>query len=226
MFTDYHRFLFNRLLAAGGESIDLVPAAYLEQLRDDGAALRRSPIETGRDAFAAGEPLPAVVGFAMVWNSPFLGAHGEWIEIAPSAFKASLESGVPVKALLDHDPDQCVGATREGSLSVSWRRAGLAVALRPSPCPAGERLVETLRAERFCGMSIGYVPTRSRDRLDGGRIITRICEAELHEVTFALPPFEACEINTMAFLAETLRIMPTQGNQLRGILAALARDLF
>src|SRR3546814_12849922 len=67
-------------------------------------------------------------GYIAKFNSPTtIGSFTEVIR--PGAFRSSLQSGVDILALADHDASKVLGRTQSGTLTLTEDDAGLAFAL-------------------------------------------------------------------------------------------------
>jgi HK97 family phage prohead protease len=67
----------------------------------------------------------AIAGYAALFNSDSKNLGGFKERIAPGAFTRSIEAGADVKALVNHDPSQLLGRTKNGTLSLSQDERGL-----------------------------------------------------------------------------------------------------
>lgn len=67
----------------------------------------------------------ALVGYAALFNSESKDLGGFRETIAPGAFTRSLKAGDDVKALVNHDPGQLVGRTKNGTLTLAQDDRGL-----------------------------------------------------------------------------------------------------
>lgn len=67
----------------------------------------------------------AIAGYAALFNSESKDLGGFKERIAPGAFTRSLKEGGDVKALVNHDPSQLLGRTKNGTLTVSQDSRGL-----------------------------------------------------------------------------------------------------
>ena len=67
----------------------------------------------------------SLVGYAALFNSPSKDLGGYREVISPRAFDRSLREGDDVKALVNHDPSQLLGRTKNGTLVLSADNRGL-----------------------------------------------------------------------------------------------------
>jgi HK97 family phage prohead protease len=67
----------------------------------------------------------SIAGYAALYNSESKNLGGYKERIAPGAFSRSLKEGADVKALVNHDPNQVLGRTKNGTLKVEEDSRGL-----------------------------------------------------------------------------------------------------
>lgn len=101
--------------------------------------------------------------------------------IRRGAFRASLDSGRDILALLDHKPDCLLGRTRSGSLELREDETGLAFTLSLPDTQAGRDLVALAERGDLGGCSFGFNVPAGGDHWQGDTRELR--SVELHEVS-------------------------------------------
>src|SRR6185437_15993750 len=89
-----------------------------------GTKIERRSLAADLRAESQGDEM-SLVGYAALFNSESknLGAFRE--RIKPGAFTRSLNEGADVKALVNHDPSQLLGRTKNGTLKLEQDDRGL-----------------------------------------------------------------------------------------------------
>ena len=113
--------------------------------------------------------------------------------IAPGAFRASLESGRDVLALLDHRADVLLGRTRSGSLKLREDDKGLAFELTLPDTQAGRDLVALAERGDLGGMSFGFI---AEDEAWNGNT-RELRSVSLHEISVvqSWPAYQTTEVS-------------------------------
>lgn len=112
---------------------------------------------------------PATIqGYAAVFDSPGQGYY--WIEdLDPHCFDAVMASNPDVRALFNHNPDNVLGRTTAGTLSLSIDSRGLAYTINPPDTTLANDLMVSMRRKDITGSSFGFVVARDQwtDNADG-----------------------------------------------------------
>jgi HK97 family phage prohead protease len=101
---------------------------------------------------------PHIVGYAARYNvrSTMLGTFRE--QIAPGAFDRALkEQGHPVVALWNHDPNQVLGSTRSGTLTVGTDDQGMRYSVEVPDTQLGRDLSTLIARGDVWGSSFAFV---------------------------------------------------------------------
>lgn len=130
-------------------------------------------------------------GHASVFNA--LAPIGAGYErIAPGAFTAALERGDDVRLLLNHNPDNLLARTSNGTLRLAEDDKGLAVDADLAETSLGTDVRKLIERGDLSGMSFGYRPDITTDTRslapDGRQIVTRNSVALLADVSLATFP--------------------------------------
>src|SRR5690348_17208033 len=75
----------------------------------------------------------SLVGYAALFNSESKDLGGFRERIAPGAFTRTLKEGGDVKALVNHDPNQVLGRTKNGTLKLEQDDRGLKFRVKLNP---------------------------------------------------------------------------------------------
>lgn len=81
----------------------------------------------------------SLVGYAALFNSESKDLGGFRERIAPGAFTRSLKEQADVKALVNHDPNQVLGRTKNGTLTLSEDDRGLKFRVKLNPAIQAHR---------------------------------------------------------------------------------------
>ena len=101
--------------------------------------------------------------------------------IKAGAFRASLDSGRDILALLDHKPDCLLGRTKSGTLELREDADGLAFSLSLPDTQAGRDLIALAERGDLGGCSFGFTVPKDGDHWNGDQRELR--SVELHEVS-------------------------------------------
>jgi len=114
--------------------------------------------------------------------------------IKRGAFRASLDSGRDILALLDHRPDCLLGRTKSGSLELREDSDGLAFSLTLPDTQAGRDLVALAERGDLGGCSFGFTVPSGGDEWDGDRRELRTVDLREVSVVQSWPAYEGTEI--------------------------------
>lgn len=135
-----------------------------------------------------GGGLPAIEGYAAVFNSLSTNLGGFRERIEPGAFAASLNAGADVRALVDHDPAKIIGRNKSGTLTLSEDSHGLKVSIRPPDTTAGRDVVESIRRGDLDAMSFGFVARDDEVRKESGETVRVLRAVDLFDVSVVAYP--------------------------------------
>lgn len=130
-------------------------------------------------------------GHASVFNA-LAPVGGGYERIAPGAFTTALDRGDDVRLLLNHNPDNLLARTSNGTLRLAEDEQGLAVEADLVETTLGRDVRILIERGDLSGMSFGYRPELSSDSRelapDGRQIVTRNSVALLADVSLATFP--------------------------------------
>lgn len=130
-------------------------------------------------------------GHASVFNA-LAPVGGMYERIAPGAFSDALARGDDVRLLLNHNPDNLLARTSNGTLSLAEDDTGLAVEAELANTTLGRDVRELIERGDLSGMSFGYKPNLAKDTRelapDGRQIVTRNSVELLADVSLATFP--------------------------------------
>lgn len=101
--------------------------------------------------------------------------------IRRGAFRASLDSGVDILALADHDAGKVLGRTKSGTLELREDAEGLAFSLSLPDTQAGRDLVALAERDDLGGCSFGFTVSAEGEHWDGNHRELR--SVQLHEIS-------------------------------------------
>lgn len=177
-------------LVAGYEPADTAPAdpAPMRSITIDdetrtanGRTVEFRAID-GRLELRAGGDGMQFTGYAAVFNSdseplPFIE------QIAPGAFKRSLSSGREIRMFNNHNTDQVLATTRNGSLTLSEDNRGLLVQAQLPDTTLGRDLSTLIADGTVHSMSFGFSVPRGGDSWSEDGKTRVLNEVVLHEVS-------------------------------------------
>ena len=134
-------------------------------------AVRTAPTGKGR----------TVSGYAAVFNQPM---SGDTEIIRPDAFRRTLESGVNIRALYNHDDMALLGTTKAGTLRLREDSHGLAFDLDLPDTTCGRDVLELVTRGDIAGCSFGFY-VRGESVVNGVR---ELHDVELAEITLTPCP--------------------------------------
>lgn len=152
-------------------------------------------------AATASEPA-RLSGYAIVFDTVSCNLGGFFEVIKPGASKRSIDSGVDIRALIDHDPAKILGRTSAGTLKLGEGLRGVWTDIDLPDTSYARDLLESVKRKDIHGMSFGfYVPPDGdtwEEQADGSilRIVNRL---DLIEVTAtSIPAYNATSLTVRA----------------------------
>lgn len=132
-----------------------------------------------------------LVGYASVFNSLSENLGGFREQIAPSAFKRTLEDETAdVRALVNHDSSMVLGRRANGTLDLATDERGLNVKIKVPETSYGRDLLELVRRGDISQMSFGFFVNPGGDHWDtrDGERIRTVTDLSLVEVSVVAIP--------------------------------------
>lgn len=137
----------------------------------------------------AGKP-PHLRGYAARFNilSNDLGGFRE--RIMPGAFSSAMQSGVDVRALVDHDKSKLLGRTSAGTLKLGQDDRGLWFDIEMPDVQYARDLQVLVKRGDYRGMSFGFLTPKNGDRFvrEGAAAIRELLAVDLKEITVTSIP--------------------------------------
>lgn len=149
-----------------------------------------------------------LTGYASVFNVPYdLGPFTE--RVAPGAFSKHLATNPDIRALVNHDFNQVIGRTTNGTLKIFEDETGLHVEIDPPDTQAGRDIRTLIERGDISQMSFGFMVTNDEFRFVNGREERTILDADVFEVsavTFPASPTTSIAVrDSISALAEARR---------------------
>lgn len=147
---------------------------------------RRSFAECRADASDNGRKIR---GYAIRFNalSQDLGGFKEYI--APSAVDRTLNEGLDVRALVDHDTGKVIGRTRAGTLSLRKDSQGLAVIIEPDEdISYAKDIMRAVARGDVSGMSFGFRTLEDEWNYEGKIPVRTVTDMRISEVSIVSFP--------------------------------------
>lgn len=138
----------------------------------------------------ASEGKPRIVGHAAVFNALSEEMFGFREQIAPGAFKKTLQEA-DVRALFNHDPNIVLGRNKSGTLGLAEDETGLAIdATPPDTQTVRDLVLEPMRRGDINQMSFGFRTIRDQWEEDhANKTLTRtLLEVRLFDVSVVTYP--------------------------------------
>jgi len=129
-----------------------------------------------------------VTGYAAVYDRP--ADLGEFMELVkPGAFDATLQSGVNVRALYDHQGPAILGTTKSQTLRLWADNTGLGFSVDLPNTTAGNDVLELVKRGDVSGCSFGFIVAPGGDAWsDGAKPVRELRNVALVEVTLTANP--------------------------------------
>jgi uncharacterized protein len=148
-----------------------------------------------------------IEGYFVVYNSETELWEGAFEEVAPNAFKDSLENK-DIFCLDNHDTRAVLGSTGSKTLELKSDEKGLwGKVLLDLEDPIAKSAYRKIQTGKVKGCSFGFYPIREETiNKEDGSIKWRILEAELFEVSItAFPAYPQTDINARKKDAESIK---------------------
>jgi HK97 family phage prohead protease len=137
-------------------------------------------------------------GYAIVFNSLSENLGGFKEIIAPEAVNRTVNDGLDVRALVDHDSAKVIGRTRAGTLRLRKDSRGLQIEVEPDDEISYARdIMRAVARGDVSGMSFGFRVPKGGDHWDYEgqmpvRTVTDMIVSEVSIVTF--PAYQATDV--------------------------------
>jgi HK97 family phage prohead protease len=157
-----------------------------------------------------GGDLPAIVGYAAVFDTPteIQSFFGSFTEIIRAGAFAKTIVQDDIRALFNHDPNLVLGrsvpgAERRATLTLAEDRHGLHMEITPPDTQLGRDVVEMVRRGDVTGASFGFTTTPKGQRWthdeNGDPVQREILEARLYDVSpVTFPAYDETEVSSRA----------------------------
>lgn len=131
---------------------------------------------------------PKLVGYAAVFDSwTQIGRFREVIR--PGAFRRAIKEQQDVRALLNHDANQVIGRTKNGSLRMAEDKRGLKVEIEPPDTQVGRDTVRMVEDGYLDAMSFAFrVPGQSSERWSPDDRERELLDLDLFDVSVVTYP--------------------------------------
>ena len=151
-----------------------------------------------------------IQGHAAVFNRLSRDLGGFVEQVAPGAFKRSLNSGADVRALFNHDPNMILGRSKSGTLRLGEDSVGLAYEITLGGQTYARDLYESIERGDVDQSSFGFFNVRDEwARTDAGYPLRTLVENEISDgdvspVTYPAYPDADSGIRAVRSRAEAL----------------------
>jgi HK97 family phage prohead protease len=130
-----------------------------------------------------------IVGYPVVFHSPYSPTPGVEEVIAPSVLERALREHANVRCLLNHDTSEQVACLDDGTLRLTVDPLGVRAELDvDDSTPARRELLAALDADKIAGGSFAWTMLRNRWHLDRSPVLVEVVDAIVHEVSIILAP--------------------------------------
>lgn len=131
---------------------------------------------------------PKIRGIAPPWNSKSVDLGGFREVFLPTAFDKFLaKRKIDVPMLFNHDPNQILARTTNGTLRIEKTDKGLAYEGDPVPTSDSEKVLTLIRTKTIFGSSFAFTVAGSKgesfDEDERGNVVRTISEATLWDVS-------------------------------------------
>ena len=166
---------------------------------------------------------PIIHGYGAVFDTPSLDLGGWRERIMPGAFKKTLRENKDVLSFFNHDPNQVIGRTSAGTLTVSEDFHGLAYQVKPPDTQWANDLLVSMRRGDVRGSSFMFDVINGKEwvKADDGVDERIVREVRLYEVgPVTMPAYPAADSGVRSLLEE---IGDGAGMDFRSLAALLER---
>jgi uncharacterized protein len=135
-------------------------------------------------------------GYPIVFNSLSVDLGGFREIIAPEAVERTLNEGLDVRALVDHDSSKVIGRTRSGTLRLRKDAKGLLMEVEPDMdiSYAGDIMRAVARGD-VSGMSFGFRALADEWDNDGKMPVRTVTDMRVSEVSIVtFPAYQATDV--------------------------------
>jgi HK97 family phage prohead protease len=154
---------------------------------------RRAFVECRAEASDSGRKIR---GYAIVFNSSSVDLGGFREFIAPEAVDRTLNEGLDVRALVDHDSAKVIGRTRAGTLSLRKDGKGLRMEVEPDQEISYARdILRAVERGDVTGMSFGFRVLGDQWDYDGKEPVRTVTDMRVSEVSIVtFPAYQATDV--------------------------------
>lgn len=164
--------------------------------------VRHFPLTELRVSDPQGDELPAIEGYAAVFNqfSEDLGGFRELVR--PGAFAKTIQEH-DIRALIQHDPSRVIGRTKNDTLTLKEDIHGLRVKITPPDTSYARDLIESIRRGDIDQMSFGFETVRDEWLITKDEITRSLMEVKLFDVSpVTFPAYPQTSVGVRSKLVE------------------------
>lgn len=154
-----------------------------------------------RRAFAecraeASENGKRIRGYAIVFDSRSVDLGGFYEFIAPEAVDRTLNEGLDVRALVDHDSGKVIGRTRAGTLTLRKDARGLRIEVEPdTDISYANDIMRAVARGDVSGMSFGFRALADEWNYDDKTPVRTVTDMRISEVSIVtFPAYQATDV--------------------------------
>ncbi len=129
-----------------------------------------------------GEGGPVIAGYAAVFDRLSVDLGGFREQIAPGAFTETLKSGNDVRSLVNHDSNQRLARSSNGTVRLKEDKQGLNTEIDPPNTTIGRDTTEDVRSGLLDGMSFMFRTLDDKWETKDGEELRTLLKVELLEV--------------------------------------------